>query len=225
MVRPGEFRKILAYSVPFIMDNLSSVDFLNNNVQKVDGKTPFYDDATHYARMIKRNTSPRPTIHLKDSWRMTYSVRGKVGIVRLYNSKRSADGKWVIADLLWYGTRDYNINEPDIRITTPILYGDVTAMEYGRSRGFARSALKGKAFSTKIIRGHHTKAMTFYDRYRERWFYNRHFRRGIRNELVVSFRQYILLCVENGIRRALAEMEDKRLLVSIIKDVHVSVSS
>ena len=98
---------ILSYSVPMIRENLSSIDFLNNHVQKIDGKVPFFDDMQGFLAADpaqKKWVEKRPTIHMKDQWRVDVSAKGDTGYVYLTNDKKTADGKWIIADLLWYGT-------------------------------------------------------------------------------------------------------------------------
>ena len=106
---------ILSYSVPYIRENLSSLDFLNNHVQKIDGKVPFFDDMQGFLAADpaqKKWVEKRPTIHMKDQWRVDVSAKGDTGYVYLTNDKKTADGKWIIADLLWYGTGPYRISEP-----------------------------------------------------------------------------------------------------------------
>ena len=59
---------------------------------------------------------------------------------------------------------------------------------------------------------------------RNHFNYNRKSRLGIRDAIVTSFHEYILLCVENGVRNAITMMEREGILRVHIKDVHVSVS-
>ena len=235
MVSDREMRKILQFCTPYIMVNLMSLDFLNNNTQKVDGKTPFYDDESRFAGMVgggkrgkREYVSKRPTIHLKDSWVVRISSSGGVGTVRLTNGKRDSTGKWNIADLLWKGTRDYHIDQPTIAIDVPILYSTLQSAARGSGWKGVKDTFKtmNAAGTTKrqtLIRGHHTGAMTFYNRYTGKMNYNRTFRRGIRSELVTSFKQFILLCVENGIRAGIQRMEEENLLRVVVKDVSVRV--
>jgi len=237
MVSDRTMRAVLRYSTPFILENLASLDFLNNNVQKVDGKTPFYDDMSQFAAMAskkgkKEYVSKRPTIHLKDSWMLRISSSGGIGIVRLSNTKRSGDGRWNIADLLWYGTHDYNIDAPDVSMRVPVLYHDIVSAGTGKggwtgmAAAFKRTArLQHRDYVTQTIKGHHTGAMSFYNRYLGKMQWNRHFRRGIRNELVQTFKRYILLCVENGIRMGLTRMEEEGLLRSAITNVSVRIQA
>lgn len=237
----SQIRRVMEYAVPIILGNLASIDFLNNNVQSVGGKTPFYDDESARVQAFpKKGRMPggriRPSIHLKDSWYMTYTVRASEGkaIIRLYNRKKTADGKWVVADLLWYGTRDYNISAPELKVTVPVMYRSVAESAGSRKgwKGLASSfRASGKSFNREgqpvtqtLLPGHNTGRMSFYNRYAGKWFYNQKFRKGIRNELVTSFRQYILLCIENGIRQAVTEMEAKNLLTVRVNDVHVRVA-
>jgi hypothetical protein len=236
MVSDREMRKILTFSTPYILQNLASLDFLNNNVQKVDGKLPFYDDMSQFAAVSskkgkKEYVSKRQAIHLKDSWTLRFTSSRGIGTVRLSNAKKSGDGRWNVADLLWDGTRDYNINAPDTTIRVPILYRDVTTAA-GRAQGWQgltkafKEANKYKGIGTTVpqtIRGHHTGTMSFYNRYTGQMNWNRHFRRGIRNELVTSFRQFILLCVENGIRTGLQTMETEGILRAKITNVSVRI--
>ena len=237
MVSDRTMRAVLRYSTQYILENLASLDFLNNNVQKVNGKTPFYDDMSEFAGMASKKgkreyVSKRPTIHLKDSWTLRISSSGGVGIVKLSNAKRSGDGRWNIADLLWYGTSDYNINVPDTKIRVPVLYHDIVSAGVGSggwkgmAAAFKRNArLQDKESILTTIKGHQTGGMTFYNRFTGTMNYNRHFRRGIRNELVTSFRQFILLCVENGIRTGLQRMEAEGKLRSAIKDISVRIQA
>ena len=95
MVSDAEFETILNYSFPYIKQNLQSVDFLNNHVQKVDGKVPFFDDDTRPMQVFPSkgkmpHVKVRPTIHLKDSWSIETSVKNGVGYVYLSNGKVSA---------------------------------------------------------------------------------------------------------------------------------------
>jgi len=235
MITDKTLRKIISYSTPFILDNLASLDFLANNVQKVDGKTPFYDNETEtglrpYARKGKmpavRN---RSKIHLKDSWQLRFTVGGGIAKVKLLNTKRSSDGKWNISDLLWYGTRDYEINVPDIVLPVPIFYKPQvfsTIPGVGRTQAEAIKNLRkyrGRDVIMQTIKGHQTGAMTFYNRYTGHMNYARESRRGIRSELVTSFKDYILLCVKDGIRKGAAEMYDKNLIRNKIINVSVRV--
>ena len=226
-------RAILTVSQPLILENLASLDFLNNNVQSVNGKVPFYDDMSQFAGMVSKRgkreyVSKRPTIHLKDSWTLRFTVKDGVGTIRLTNSKKSGDGKWNIANLLWDGTRDYHINEASVWIPIPILYSNL--MQASRGSGWKGIAQTFKALNQagtikmqRLIKGHNTRAMTFYNRYTGTWNYNRTFRRGIRNELVTSFKQFILLAIENGIRAAIAQMETEGTLNTRIKDISVRI--
>ena len=231
MTSTRTMRAVLTTSQPLILDNLASLDFLNNNVSKVNGKTPFYDDMSQFAGMVSKRgkreyVSKRPTIHLKDSWSLRFTVRDGVGTIRLTNSKKSGDGKWNVADLLFDGTRDYHINEESVWIPVPILYSNL--MQASRGSGWKGVAQTFKALNQagtikmqRLIKGHNTGAMTFYNRYTGTWNYNRTFRRGIRNELVTSFKQFILLAVENAIRAAIAQMESEGTLNTKITDVKV----
>ena len=226
-------RAVLTTSTPLIIENLASLDFLNNNVQSVGGKTPFYDDMSQFAGMVSSSkrrkreyVSKRPAIHLKDSWSLRFTVREGVGTIRLTNSKTSGDGKWNIADLLFNGTRDYHINEDSVWIPVPILYSDLINASRGSGwKGIAQTfKAMNKAGTIKmqrLIKGHNTHAMTFYNRYTGTWNYNRTFRRGIRNELITSFKQFIILAVENGIRAAIAQMETEGTLKSKVTDIKV----
>jgi hypothetical protein len=237
MVSDRTMRAVLRYSTPFILENLASIDFLNNNVSKVDGKTPFYDDQSQFAAMAskrgkKEYVSKRPTIHLKDSWMLRISSSGGIGIVRLSNAKRSGDGRWNIADLLWYGTHDYNIDAPDVSMRVPVFYKEAifsAVPGVGRTQAEAIKNLRkyrGKDYIDQLVnKGHHTGAMSFYNRYLGKMQWNRHFRRGIRNELVQTFKRYILLCVENGIRTGLTRMEEEGLLRSAITNVSVRIQA
>ena len=231
----------MMYSVPYINENLQSVDFLNNNVQKVQGKTPFFDDETpNMMVQPKKGGMPkvrtRPSIHLKDSWHVDFTTHEKdnTAIIKLTNSKKTADGKWVVADLLWFGTREYQIDAPTIKIDVPIVYRSVAEVATTRkgwkgvAEAFKRSGRsfknQGQTVRQTVFEGHHTGAMSFYNRYAGKWFYNKTFRRGIRNALVTSFKEYILLCVENGIRKGIQEMLDEGILKTEITDIHVRIA-
>lgn len=229
-------RAVLEASTPFILANLASLDFLNNNVHPIGGKTPFYDDMSEFAAKASKRgkreyVSKRSTIHLKDSWSLRFTVNGGVGTVRLTNSKMSGDGRWNVSDLLWNGTRDYRINEASVWIPVPIIYSTLMSASRGSGwKGLAQSFKamnqSGKIKNQRIVKGHNTGAMSYYNRYAGQMFYNQTFRRGIRDELVTSFKQFILLAVENGIRTALVHMEKQGgQLNTNVKDVHVKVAS
>ena len=214
---------ILSYSVPMIRENLSSIDFLNNHVQKIDGKVPFFDDMQGFLAADpaqKKWVEKRPTIHMKDQWRVDVSAKGDTGYVYLTNDKKTADGKWIIADLLWYGTGPYRISEP-----TTYKQALVSAVPGGGQTQYPslKQWRKYRAPEPEQ-RGHETKAMFFFNRYSGHFNYNRKSRLGIRDAIVTSFHEYILLCVENGIRNAITMMEREGILRVHIKDVHVSVS-
>jgi hypothetical protein len=229
---------IMMYATPYIMENLSSLDFLKANANQVDGKTPFYDDETPKMRVSKRKGAmpfvrTRTTIHLKDSWVMRFTVREKdnVAIVKLSNTKRSADG-YNVADLLWEGTRPYGSNVPTLTMDVPILYknlADIGVLRPGGWKGLAAAAkkmarLQGKSTIQQIIqKGHHTGAMSFYNRYTGHYNYNRTYRRGIRDQLVTTFREYIVKCVEDGVFRAIEMMTNEGILRARIKGIHVRV--
>jgi hypothetical protein len=226
-------RAVLEASTPFILANLASLDFLNNKVPLVGGKTPFYDDMSQFAGMASKKgkreyVSKRSTIHLKDSWMLRFTVNNGVGTIRLTNSKMSGDGKWNVSDLLWAGTHDYRINEASVWMPVPILYS--TLMSASKGPGWKNLAKTFKTMNEagtvkrqKIVRGHNTGAMSYYNRYAGKMFYNQTFRKGIRDELVMTFRQFILLAVENGIRSAISQMEKEGSSNPMVKDVHVSV--
>jgi hypothetical protein len=222
---------VMMYSTPHILRLLGSLDFLNNNVQKVDGKTPFFDDETVKMQVSpKRGGMPfvrkRPDIHLKDSWNMRFTTKESenTAIVYLSNLKRDSKGKWIIADLLWYGTSTYNIEAPDIKLTIPVWYKEVI---YSSIPGVGQTQAKGRirrdTVTQTLIKGHHTGAMTYYNRYTGSWFYNRKTRMGIRDQLVKSFQEYILLCVENGIRIGIDEMVREGVLKVDISGIHVRI--
>jgi hypothetical protein len=228
---------IMMYATGYILENLQSLDFLNSNVKKVNGKTPFYDDETPRTMSFKRKgempyVRTRTTIHLKDSWVLRFSVREKdnVAIVKLSNTKRSKDG-WDIANLLWEGTRTYNINVEPIVLNVPVMYNsiaDLGVLHPGGWKGLTAAfrkmnRLQGKIVRQTLIKGHHTGAMTFYNRYTNRYSYNRTSRLGIRDQLVTSFREYIVLCVENGVRKAIEFMTDENILHAQITNVRVRV--
>jgi len=228
----------MMYATPYIAENLASLDFLKGNVNQVDGKTPFYDDETPRMQVSKRKGSmpfvrTRTTIHLKDSWVIRFSVteNENKAIVKLSNTKRSNDG-YNVADLLWEGTRPYGSNVPTITMDVPILYkniADIGVLRPGGWKGLAAAAkkmnrLQGKSTIQQIIqKGHHTGAMTFYNRYTNRYSYNRTHRLGIRDQLVTSFREYIVKCVEDGVLKAIEFMENEGILRSRITKVNVRI--
>lgn len=235
----GKMYWVMMYATPYILANLASLDFLNNNVQKVDGKTPFYDDETRNMSVRGRkgmmpSVRTRPTIHLKDSWVMRFTVRetDNKAVVYLTNTKKSNDG-YTIANLLWDGTRPYSKDMPDVKIEVPVMYKSIAQYDIGNKgwKGLAaafkdKSRRKvGSTVTQTLVKGHHTGGMTFYNRYTGHWNYNRPSRRGIRDELVTSFRQYILLCVENGVRSAIEEMTREGILKTTVTDIHVKVQS
>ena len=214
---------IMMYSTPHILRLLSSVDYLNNQVPKIDGKTPFYDDETigEEMRSGMKRKNLRDSIHLKDSWSLTFSVRERdnSAIIKLTNSKKDATGRWTIADLLWYGTHDYKIRE-----AAPVFYKNFvysTVPGVGQTQG-RTSRNKHNEIS---IAAHDNAPMSFYNRYRGTWCYNCRQRKGIRDAVVTSFRQYILLCIENGIRIGLEEMVREGILRANISGVHVKALS
>ena len=213
---------ILSYSVPYIRENLSSLDFLNNHVQKIDGKVPFYDDETIPEELAKgiHRKNPRSSIHMKDQWRVDVSAKGDTGYVYLTNDKKTADGKWIVADLLWYGTKPYNHFQPTTYKQT--LVSAVPGV--GQTQYPSLKQWRKYRAPEPEVQGHNTGLMTFYHRYSETWSYNRRSRLGIRDAIVTSFHEYILLCVENGVRAACTMMEKEGILRVHIKDVHVSVS-
>lgn len=221
----------MMYATPHILRLLASVDFLNNNVQRVDGKLPFYDDETPTMQVRGRKgqmpaVRKRPSIHLKDSWDMKFTAHESTNsaTIRLSNSKRDSSGKWVIADLLWYGTSTYRTDVPDIRLTIPVFFKETV---YSAVPGVGQTQAgkrRLKDYRTQLLqKGHHTGAMTYYDRYRGVTYYDRRMRHGIRNELVTSWKQYILLCVETGIRIAVDEMTREGTLKREIVGIHVRV--
>lgn len=217
MVTQRTMGLILSYSVPYIRENLSSIDFLNNHVQKIDGHIPFYDDVSEF--LNQKKTNKRPTIHMKDQWRVDVSARGDTGYVYLTNQKRSADGRWIISDLLWYGTGPYQINVPTTYKET--LVSAVPGV--GQSQYPSLKQWRKYRAPEPEAQGHHTGAMTFYNRYTGRMNYNRRSRLGIRDILVTSFRDYILLCVENGVRAAINMLTEENMLNIEIKDVKVRI--
>ena len=214
---------ILSYSVPYIRENLSSLDFLNNHVQKIDGKVPFFDDMQGFLAADpaqKKWVEKRPTLHMKDQWRVDVSAKGDTGYVYLDNSKTTSDGKYKIADLIWTGTGPYRISEP-----TTYKQALVSAVPgVGQTQYPSLKQWRKYRAPEPEQRGHETKAMFFYNRYQNHFSYNRKSRLGIRDAIVTSFHEYILLCVENGIRNAITMMEREGILRVHIKDVHVSVS-
>ena len=228
---------IMMYATPFILENLASLDFLNSNVKKVDGKTPFYDDETPRIMPFKRKgqmpyVRTRTTIHLKDSWVLRFSVREKdnVAIVKLSNTKRSKDG-WDVSQLLWEGTKTYHINVEPVVLDVPVMYNSIADLGVLRPGGWKGMAaafrkmqrLQGKTVRQTLIKGHHTGAMTFYNRYTGQWNYARTSRKGIRDVLVQSFREYIVKCVEAGVEKAVEFMTTERILHSRITGVRVRI--
>ena len=214
---------ILSFSVPYIRENLSSIDFLNNNVQKVDGKIPFFDDMQGFLAADpaqQKWVSKRPTFHMKDQWRVDVSAKDDVGYVYLTNAKRTADGRWLIADLLWTGTRPYNISVP-----TTFKQVMVSAVPgVGQTQYPSLKQWRKYRQPEPLVRGHETASMFFYNRFSGHFNYNRHSRLGIRDILVRSFKEYILLCVENGIRAAISMMEREGILLSRIENVRVRIA-
>ena len=210
---------ILSFSVPMINENLSSIDFLNNHVQKIDGKLPFWDNETipqEMAKGIKRKNA-RSVIHMKDSWSVNVSAKGDVGYVYLDNSKRSADGKWKVADLIWYGTGPY-------QIFLPVVYADVLVSAVpgvGQTQFPSLKQWRKYRAPEPLFQGHDTGKMTFFNRYTGNWNYNRIARRGIRPQIVTSFHDYILLCVKMGILKAIEMMRNEGKLNIRITDVKV----
>lgn len=229
---------IMMYATPFIAENLASLDFLKANAKQINGKTPFYDDETPRMQVSKSKgkmpfVRTRTSIHLKDSWVIRFSVREKdnVAIVRLSNTKQSKDG-YNVADLLWEGTKPYHTNLPTLTMDVPILYkniADIGVLRPGGWKGLAAAAkkmnrLQGKETIRQVIqKGHSTGGMSFYNRYTGHYNYNRTYRRGIRDELVTSFRDYIVKCVEDGVMKAIEFMSDEGILRTTIKGVHVRV--
>ena len=222
MVSEKTMSLILTYAIPYINSNLSSIDFLNNHVQKVDGKTPFYDDMSGMIRLDPakaRYVFKRPNIHMKDSWSISVSAKGDTGYVYLDNSKRTSDGRWKVADLIWNGTGPY-------QIFLPTVYADVMVSAVpgvGQTQFPGMSQFRKYKQPKALLQGHQTGAMTFYNRFSGKWNYRRVSRRGIRNSIVNSFHDYILLCVENGVRKAIELMENEGILLARIKNVTVKV--
>ena len=208
---------ILAYSVPYINQNLSSVDFLAAHVKTIDGKLPFFDNETE-----KKDLRRSGNIHLKDSWRIEVSgTADNTGMVYLSNSKRTKDGAWFVADLLWNGTQPYFIN-------VPVIYSDVIVSAVpgvGQTQFPQFKQWRKYRAPEPLQRGHQTKGMTFYNRYTGHWNYNRTNRRGIRDAIVTSFREFILLCIENGVRKSIQMMTNEGILRVEIKDVHVRIAT
>ncbi len=206
---------ILAYAVPYINSNLSSVDFLAAHVKTVDGQLPFYDTETE-----KKDFRRTGNVHLKDSWRIEVSgTADNTGIVYLSNSKRTKDGAYFIADLIWNGTRPYFISVPTV-------YSDVIVSAVpgvGQTQFPQLKQWRKYRAPEPLQRGHQTKGMYFYNRYSGHWNYNRTFRRGIRDQLVTSFREFILLCIENGIRKAIEMLQNENRLNTNIKNVTVRI--
>jgi hypothetical protein len=216
---------IMMYSTPYIQENLSSIDFLNNHVQKIDGKVPFFDDMSGFLAADpaqKKWVEKRPTLHMKDQWRVDFTVRERdnAAIVKLTNDKKTADGKWIVADLLWYGTGPYHISQQTTYKQT--LVSAVPGV--GQTQYPSLKQWRKYRAPEPEVQGHETKAMFFYNHYTGHFNYNRKSRLGIRDILVTSFHDYILLCVENGVRAAITMMEREGILRVHIKDVHVSVS-
>ena len=223
MVSEKTMAIILAYSVPYINENLKSLDFLNNNVQKVDGKTPFFDDMRGFLAADpaqEKWVRKRPTIHMKDQWHVDVSAKGDVGYVYLDNSKRTSNGRFKVADLIWYGTGPYQISVP-----TTFKQVMVSAVPgVGQTQYPSLKQWRRYRQPEPLVRGHETGAMFFYNRYTGHFNYNRTSRLGIRDILVRSFKEYLLLCVENGVRRAVEMMTNEGILLSRITDVHVRVA-
>jgi hypothetical protein len=223
MVTEKTMAIILAYAVPLINQNLSSVDFLNNHVQKIDGKTPFYDDMSAMNALDpakSKHVMKRSNIHMKDSWSVNVSAKGDVGYVYLDNSKRTSDGRWKVADLIWKGTGPYQVFLPTVYAQT--LVSAVPGV--GQTQFPSLKQWRKYRTPEPVLQGHQSGKMSFYNRYTGHWNYNRTSRRGIRNEIVTSFHDYILLCVENGVRKAIEMMENEGLLIAKIKDVHVRIA-
>ena len=219
MVTAKTMSLILAYAIPYVNANLASIDFLNNHVQRIDGKLPFYDTETlpqEIAKGIKRK-SARSVIHMKDSWSINVSAKGDIGYVYLDNTKRSADGKWKVADLIWYGTGPY-------QIFLPVIYADVLVSAVpgvGQTQFPSLKQWRKYRAPEPLFQGHDTGKMSFYNRYTGRWNYNRIARRGIRPQIVSSFHDYILLCVKTGIEKAIEMMRNEGILLSKITEVKV----
>jgi len=229
---------LMMYAIPYISENLQSLDFLKANVNTVDGVLPFYDDETPRMQVSKRKGAmpfvrTRTTIHLKDSWVIRFSVREKenIAIVKLSNTKRSKDG-YNVADLLWEGTKPYSANVPTLTMDVPVLYknvADIGVLRPGGWKGLAAAAkkmnkLQGKSTIRQVIqKGHNTGGMTFYNRYTNTYSYNRTHRLGIRDQLVTSFREYIVKCVEDGVLKAIEFMKNENILRAQIKGVHVRI--
>lgn len=215
MVKARTMGIILAYAVPYINSNLSSVDFLTAHVSRVNGKLPFYDTETE-----KIDFRRSGNVHLKDSWRIEVSgTADNTGMVYLSNSKRTKDGAWNVADLIWNGTRPYFISVPTI-------YSDVIVSAVpgvGQTQFPQLKQWRKYRAPEPLQRGHHTKGMSYFYRYAGKWFYNQNHRGGIRDSLVTSFREFILLCIENGIRKAIEMMTKEGILLSRIEDVHVRI--
>lgn len=214
---------ILSYSVVYIRENLSSLDFLNNHVAKIDGRVPFFDDISGFLNADpaqQKWVSKRPTIHMKDCWRVDVSAKDDIGYVYLTNSKKDSTGRWIVSDLLWTGTGPYRISVPTTYKQT--LVSAVPGV--GQTQYPSLKQWRKYREPEPEVRGHETKAMFFYNRYTGHFNYNRHSRLGIRDAIVTSFHDYILLCVENGIRRAIDLMTAEGLLNVQITDVHVTVA-
>ena len=223
MVTEKTMAIVLAYAVPYINSNLSSLDFLNNHVQTIDGKIPFYDDQQWNRKLPKKGESTvepkqkRSQIHLKDSWSVNVSASGDKGYVHLDNSKRSADGRWKVADLIWYGTGPY-------QIFLPTVYKEVIVSAIpgvGQTQYPSLKQWRKYRAPEPILQGHQTGKMTFYNRYTGRWNFNRKSRLGIRSEIVNSFHDYIIVCVKAGIETAIEMMTNEGILRVKITSVSV----
>jgi hypothetical protein len=122
-----------------------------------------------------------------------------------------------VADLLWYGTGPY-------QISVPTVYSDVMVSAVpgvGQTQFPSLKQWRKYRAPEPLLQGHQTGKMFFYNRYSGHFNYNRVARRGIRDVLVKSFHDYILLCVENGVRKAIEMLQNEGRLNIKITDVKV----
>jgi hypothetical protein len=65
------------------------------------------------------------------------------------------------------------------------------------------------------------KKMSFYNRFKGKFYYNVFQRRGIEGDVVMDFHEYVSMCILNGLSFAVGEQQDERALEAIGQERYV----
>lgn len=190
MLEDSQKEEIFREACSLIEETLADMQFLNR--YEWEGKQAFYNDEPGgeketYAQRLSAN-------HLKDSFSVRYD--GRNFLISNPKMVESSQGSYnLFEDLLWPSFGPYFVpqNIRRKRKVSPEMEAYLTRTKKGMRQFMAQQ--EASTFVGNL--------MTFYNRYKGKWFYNMKSRGGMDSGLHDKFKTYIYDAIERGIDKSM----------------------